>query len=166
MIAVLLTPFYYTQLCYTSLVQTSFYASGFLYSLKTHQILLLESKQRDDVSSLWSMLGGESKNGEEAQIAFQRIINKLLKINLKEKNIYPVYDYFHNTKNKLHYVFYVEVRSAKRFNGLKKGGLSWFTFSEAFKLPVTTQTKQDIIVGERVISAKWRDNEAKKLLTL
>lgn len=112
------------------------------------------------------MLGGESKNGEEAQTAFQRIINNLLNINLKVKNINPVYDYFSNIRNKLHYVFYVEVRSNKSFNGLKKKGLSWFTFNEALKLPVTAQTKQDIVVGERVINAKWRDNEAKKLLTL
>lgn len=148
-------------MCYTTPVQTSFYASGFFYSLKTHQILLLGSKEKNDTSSLWSMLGGESKNEEEAQAAFQRIINNLLNINLKEKNIYPVYDYFHNTKNKLHYVFYVEVRSNKSFNGLKRGSLSWFTFSEALKLPATAQTKQDIVVGERVINAKRRDNEAK-----
>lgn len=101
-------------------------------------------------------------NGEESQAAFQRIINKLLNINLKEKNIYPVYDYFSNSRNKLHYVFYAEVRSNKSFNGLKKGSLSWFTFNEALKLPATAQTKQDIVVGERVINAIRRDNEAKK----
>ena len=111
------------------------------------------------------MLGGESINGEEAQITFQRIANKLLSINLKPKDIYPVYDYFHNTYNKLHYVFYAEVGNIKNFNSLKKGSLSWFTFSETLKLHFTNQTKQDIIVSERVINAKWRDNEAKKLLT-
>lgn len=114
---------------------------------------------------LWSMLGGESINGEEAQTAFQRIINKLLNINLKIKDIYPVYDYFHNTKNKLNYVFYAEVGNTKSFDGLEGRDLSWFTFSETLKLPFTRQTKQDIIVGERVINAKWRDDEAKKLLT-
>lgn len=108
------------------------------------------------------MLGGEGMNGEESQAAFQRIVNKLLNINLKEKNIFPVYDHFHNTRNKLNYVFYVEIKSTKNLNGLKNRGLSWFTFNEALKLPTTAQTKQDIVVGERVINAKWRDNEAKK----
>lgn len=112
---------------------------------------------------LWSMLGGESINGEEAQTAFQRIINKLLNINLKVKDIYPVYDYFHNTKNKLNYVFYAEIRNTRIIGNPKNSNFSWFTFGETLKLPFTRQTKQDIIVGERVINAKWRDDEAKKL---
>lgn len=139
-------------------MQTSFYASGFLYSLKTHRILLLQSKQKDDVSTLWSTLGGESKEGEEALIAFQRIISNSLNINLKTKDIHPVYDYFHNTRNKSNFVFYAEVGSTKKFNDLKDGNFSWFTFSETLKLTFTQQTKQDIIVGERVINAKWRDD--------
>lgn len=141
---------------------SSFYTSGFLYSLKTHQILLLQPKQKTEDPS-WSMLGGESINGEEAQIAFQRIVNKLLNINLKPKDIYPIYDYFHNTRNKFNYVFYAETQDTKVFNKFKKGNLSWFTFSETVKLLLTSQTKQDVVVGERVINAKWRDDEAKKL---
>lgn len=112
------------------------------------------------------MLGGEGKDGEEAQVTFQRIISKLLNINLKVKHIYPVYDYFHNARNKINYVFYAEVGKAKVFNASKRGTLSWVSFRETLKLPFTTQTKQDIVVGERVINAKWRDNEAKKLLIL
>ena len=150
-------------MCYTASVQTSFYASGFLYSLKTHQILLLQSKQKKDVPSLWSTLGGDGIEGEDAQLTFQRIINRLLNISLKTKDIYPVYDYFHQTKNKLNYVFYAEIRDTRIFENSKKGNLSWFTFSETVKLLLTSQTKQDIVVGERVINAKWRDNEAKKL---
>lgn len=150
-------------------MHNSFYASGFLYSLKTHQILLLQSIQKndpdsigDDGSSFWSMLGGESKDGEEAPLTFQRIISKLLNINLKVKHIYPVYDYFHNVRNKINYVFYAEVGEAKLFNASKRGILSWVSFRETLKLPFTTQTKQDIVVGERVINAKWREDEAKK----
>lgn len=126
---------------------------------------MLQSKQNNDMEPLWSMLGGESINGEEAQTAFQRIMNKLLNINLKVKDIYPVYDYFHNTKNKLNYVFYAEIRNTRIIGNPKNSNFSWFTFGETLKLPFTRQTKQDIIVGERVINAKWRDDEAKKLLT-
>lgn len=143
-------------------VQTSFYASGFLYNLRTHQILLLESKQNKDIASLWSTMGGDSLDGEDAQLAFQRIINKQLKIQLKTTDIYPIYDYFHATRNKLNYVFYAEIRDVRTFDKFKKGNLSWFTFSETVKLLLTSQTKQDIVVGERVINAKWRDDEAKR----
>lgn len=141
-------------------MQTLFYTSGFFYNLKNHQIFLLESKQKDN-ESVWSMFGGESAKGEEAADAFQRIVKKLLNINLEEKNVCPVYDYFHNTRNKLHYVFYVEVGNSRNFKDLKKI-TAWFTFSDALKLTITSQTKQDIVVGERVINAKWRDDEAKR----
>lgn len=112
--------------------------------------------------SLWSTLGGDSIEGEDAQLAFQRIINKKLNLNIKVKNIYPIYDYFHSVRNRANYVFYAEVGKTKTFNASKKGIFSWFTFKETLKLPFTTQIKQDIVVGERVINAKWRDNEAKK----
>lgn len=151
-------------MCYTTTMHKSFYASGFLYSLKTHQILLLQSEKKDDISSLWSTLGGESKEGEEAQTTFQRIIYKLLDINLKGKHIYPVYDYFHDILNKVNYVFYAEIGETRIFNALKVGILSWFTFNETLKLSFTTRTKQDIVVGERVINAKWREDQAKKVL--
>src|SRR3989344_4413801 len=103
-------------MCYTALVQPPFYASGFLYSLKTHKILLLKSQQKDSADFLWSTLGGESSEGEEAQTAFQRIISELLNLNLKAKDIYPVYDYFQESRDKINYVFYAEVKSPHEFN--------------------------------------------------
>lgn len=143
-------------MCYTAAVQTSFYASGFLYSLKTHQILLLCSEQT------WSMLGGESNEGEEAEATFARIVNKLLNISLKEKNIHPVYDYFHDEKDKINYVFYAEVKKPQEFDCLEKDAYCWVAFKETPKLPFAAHSKQDVIVGERVINAKWREDEAKK----
>lgn len=149
-------------MCYNSTVQTSFYASGFLYSLKTHRILLLQPKQKEDSPSHWSTLEGDGIEGEGADLTFQRTISKLLNIDLKKKDIYPIYDYFHDIKNKLNYVFYAEIRNAKVFDNAKLGNLSWFSFSEIVKLLLSTQTKQDIVVGQRVIDSKWRDDEAKK----
>ena len=108
------------------------------------------------------MLGGDGKEGEEASTAFQRIINRSLNLNLKSKDIYPVYDYFHNTRNKPNYVFYGEVKSAKKFEDLKRGSPLWISFGETIKLPCVLQTKQDIVIGERVINAKLRDIEAKE----
>lgn len=134
----------------------SFYASGFLYSLKTHQILLLQSKQKDTTVSLWSMLGGESKEGENAKDTFQRIIHKKLSVDLKTKHIHPIYDYLHDAMNKINYVFYAEVKSPKKFNSHEESAFSWVTFSETVKLQFVARTKQDVIVGERVINLKRR----------
>lgn len=137
-------------------MQTSFYASGFLYSLKTRQILLLQSQQKDDL--VWSTIGGEGIEGEEALEAFRRIVQRILNIDLKTKNIYPVYDYFHEPLNKINYVFYAEIKSPKVFNSLKKD-FSWVSFSETLKMLFSAQTKQDVIVGERVINLKWRQSQ-------
>ncbi len=134
----------------------SFYASGFLYSLKTHQILLLQSQKNDDIISLWSTLGGESKDGEDAQEAFQRIVHELLDLNLKRKNIYPIYDYFHEKLDKVNYVFYGEVKKIPTLSSLQKSSLSWVTFSETLKFLFSAHAKQDVIVGERVINLKRR----------
>lgn len=144
-------------------MQTSFYASGFLYELKTHQILLLKSQQKDDSDFLWSTIGGESGEGEETAVAFQRIINELLDLNIKTKDIHPVYDYFHDGQDKINFVFYAEVKNPREFDRLKKDACSWVDFHEISKLPFTAHSKQDVIVGERVINAKWRDDEARKL---
>lgn len=143
-------------------MQTSFYVSGFLYSPKTHKILLVQTEAVNDLPALWSTLGGEGMDGEDAGATFQKVISKHLDVNLKPKNIYPIYDYFHDARKKPNFVFYAEVKDSKVPAKLRKNNISWFSFSEIVKLPFTSQTKQDIVVGERVISAKWRDDEAKK----
>lgn len=140
----------------------SFYVSGFLFSPKTHQILLLKIQQKDGTDFLWSTMGGESSE-EEAQVAFQKIISDLLDLNIKTKDIYPIYDYLHEARNKINYVFYAEVKNPKKLNSFKKDSFSWVYFDEISKLPFTPRTKQDVIVGERVINAKWRADEAKKI---
>lgn len=147
-------------------MQTSFYASGFLYSLKTHRILLLKSQKKDSADFLWSTLGGECVAGEEAEVAFARIINELLNLNLKTKDIHPIYDYFHDEKDKNNYVFYAEVKSPKELSSLQEDTFSWVTFHDMPKLLFSAHSKQDVIVGERVIHAKWRDDEAKKIVQI
>lgn len=151
-------------MCYTTSMHKSFYASGFLYSLKTHQILLLQYPKKDNVASLWSTLGGESKEGEEAQTTFQRIVLETLNVNLKMKHIYPIYDYFHDTRNKVNYVFYGEVKSPQFFNSFKENAYFWVAFNETLKLLFSDHTKQDVIVGERVINLKWRKDQKLQLI--
>lgn len=141
-------------MCYNVLVQTSFYVSGFLYHLRTQQILLLQSP------SIWSTLGGDSKEGEDAPATFQRIVYELLNINLKMNHIFPVYDYFHESLDKVNYVFYAEVGRAINFNTLKEETLTWVTFPQTLKLLFSSQTKQDVVVGQRVINLKQRQDYA------
>lgn len=131
------------------------HVSGFLYNLKSHKILLLQTKQKDD-STLWSMIDGESIRAEEPPVTFQRVIKKLLDLDVKPKNIYPIYDYFNDTINKDNFVFYAEVKNLPNFDPRGENTFTWIGFSETPKLPFTPHTKQDIIVGERVINLKWR----------
>ncbi len=123
---------------------------------------MLKFQKKDSTDFQWSTLGGESKGDEEAQDAFQRIIKELLGLELKTKNIYPVYDYFNEEKGKDSFVFYAEVKSPKEFKCLEEGTYSWVAFDEISKLPYAPHSKQDIIVGERVINAKWREDEANR----
>lgn len=102
------------------------------------------------------MFGGESFDGEEAPITFQRVVKKLLNVGLKDKDIYPVYDYFHETRDKINYVFYAEVKEAPVFNSTLKETPSWVSFADTLKFIFSTHTKQDVIVGERVINLKQR----------
>ena len=138
----------------------TFYASGFLYSLKTKQILLLQTGQSDDTVSTWSTLGGDSMDGEEAQATFQRVVHELLNVDLKVKHIYPVYDYFHKGLDKVNFVFYAEVGKNQNFDSINDDVLSWVSFQETPKLLFSTQTKQDVVVGQRVINLKERVDEA------
>lgn len=150
------------NLWYTAKVQTPFFVSGFLYSLKTHQILLLKTQKKDSSDFLWSTIKGENHKNENAPAAFQRIISQSLGLNIKIKDIYPIYDYFHDKWNKDNFVFYAEVKHSKQFDRLKKDNFSWVSFDEISKLLFTTNCKQDVIVGQRVINAKFRDDEESK----
>jgi hypothetical protein len=56
----------------------------------------------------------------------------------------------------MHYVFYAEVKKLIDIKPDDKRGLSWVTFKQTRKMPFDSQTKQDIIIAERVIKAQAR----------
>lgn len=132
------------------------YASGFLYHPSTQQILLHQPQKSP---SVWHMLGGKGHKAEDSKKAFQRVIYKLLAIEVDLKHIFPVYDYFHAPINKTHHVFYAQLTSMPRLNAIQKTTFSWFTFKQTLKLAFTEQTKQDMVVSERVIKAEIRSHE-------
>ncbi len=153
---------YISFLCYNLFMHKVFYASGFLYRPKSQQILLQQVAKDPSTatSSPWSIFGGINRKEEKTEIAFQRIIYDLLKVKLATKSIYAIYDYFHSGYKKFHYVFYGEVSETQNIHAPKGIIFSWFTFKQIIKLPFTEATKQDIIVGQRVIQAKLREGEA------
>lgn len=135
-----------------------FYASGFIYHLESQQILL----QQDNTFS-WSLFGQKGKSGQNPITVFQKAIFTKLGIKLALKSIIPVYDYFSKEEGGNHYVFYAQVKlKKKKFHMPKNSSAEWFTFKQITKLSFSGQIKQDIIVAERVIKAKARDEEAKQ----
>ncbi len=137
-------------------MQDSFTVCGFLYNTVTEQILLLQSNKNTDLSSSWSMIGAEGKPGEDPKSVFQDSVRKLLKIKLDPAQIYHIYDYRDKKSQKVNYVFYVEVDQAPKLDEVNENKLTWITFGETMKLLFTSNTKQDVIVGQRVINLKVR----------
>jgi ADP-ribose pyrophosphatase YjhB (NUDIX family) len=105
------------------------------------------------------MFGGISRQGEDAPTALQRILYEQLNIRIEAKNLFPVYDYFYQALNKIHYVFYVKVKKLYAPASLSDGVCSWFTFKQTTKLSLAEQAKHDVIISERVINAQAKSLE-------
>ncbi len=134
-----------------------FYASGFLYHSPTQQILLHQQRQAKNTSTFWQMFGEVRYKEEPIEAVFQEILYTFLKVKIPLKDIYLVYDYFHSTLHKTHYVFFAKVTEMPRLRLLQKDTISWFTFKQTLKLSVPEQTKQDLVVAQRVINAIDRE---------
>ncbi|MBI2442372.1 MAG: NUDIX hydrolase [Candidatus Levybacteria bacterium] len=130
----------------------TFYASGFLYLPQTQQILLQQGMNQ--TSPQWELIGGMSKKGESAEKAFARIVQEILHLKLPLKHVFPVYER-NDGDNKL-VILYADVTKAREFKPAKEHSFSWFTRKQVTKLPISSQTLQDIIVGQRVVDAKLR----------
>lgn len=136
----------------------SFYASGFLYHPPTQQILLHQS---DEDNVTLSTFGDKNKSSEKASDVFRRVILKSLGLEISEKNVLEVYDYFRNDLNLHCFVFFANARKATldfELNGVDTVG--WFPLKQISKLKLEDRVRQDIIVGQRVISYLERQKEA------
>lgn len=132
----------------------AFYASGFLFHPPTQQILL--QQQLNTSPALWSLVGGIHLVEESAEKAFQRIVQQFLKHKLPIKNIYPIYTYDREESEKNKAILYADIEEMIEFKPTKDFAFGWFTRKQIMKLPLDPQTKQDIVVGHRVIDAKTR----------
>lgn len=134
----------------------SFYASGFIYSLPTQQILLQQSSN----APFWLLFGDKSQKNEKPIQTFRRSISQQLKIKIPSKIIYFIYDYSKEQDENYH-IFYAQIENRSKKFRVRKGYIvEWFTFKQLSKLQLTEQTKQNIIVGQRVILAASRDKES------
>ncbi|MBI2034289.1 MAG: NUDIX hydrolase [Candidatus Levybacteria bacterium] len=133
-----------------------FYASGFLYHEPTQQILL---QQAYDDSPEWSLIGGVSLVRETAEEAFYRIVFSVLRVKLSFELIYPVYTYNKRNFEKKQVILYADIDDISRIRASKDNVLSWFSRKQIQKLPLDPQTRQDLIVGHRVIDARMRKSQ-------
>lgn len=137
----------------------SYHISGFLFHLKTQQILLHEIKNHNGKdNSVWTILTGEGRK-KDPKIEFKQLAKKMLGVNLPEDSIFSVYDYIDKIDRKTHLVFYGLIPQIKEFKETKERQLSWFQFKKAFKLKFADQVKHDIIIAQRVINAHSREVE-------
>jgi len=132
-----------------------FYASGFLYHPKSQQILL-QQPITADTGTEWSLFEGEGLKEETAEETFKRVIFLHLHLEIKPKQIFPIYSYFHDDKGKNNFIHYAIVRKMETFPSTKKAAFAWFSFKQIQKLRIPDQIKQDIIVGQRVIDSATR----------
>lgn len=148
-------------LWYTSTVHKPIYASGFLYHPTTHQILLQQAIVLDDSVSPLDMFSGVSHDREDSRATFARVILESLHVELKDKYIFPVYDYVSNdVHHKNVFVFYGQVRKLEAFPSGHGKKYQWLTFKQMTKISLDEQAKQDLMVSERVIHAAERTKAA------
>ena len=129
-------------------VHKPIYASGFLYHSPTGQILLQQITQ--DTDTTFSLFGDTSHDGLDPQTVFLNCLEKSLGVKIASSDIQTVYDYAPDGEG-AKYIFYVEVTDAvpKTYNA--KSNATWLHLSKLGKLPMTEQTRHDIVIGERVI---------------
>ena len=132
-----------------------FYASGFLYHPRTQQILLQQKNSADKYSE-WTLLGIEGSGDKTGEEVFQKAVEKILHLKLKQSAVKPVYEYVNGESNKQIYVSYAKINKLEKFNSKNGVEYCWFSFKAISKLKVSAQTKQDITIGQRVISSSIR----------
>jgi ADP-ribose pyrophosphatase YjhB (NUDIX family) len=131
-----------------------FYASGFLYHLRTQQILLQQPSAENE--SEWTMFSCWVNSNETAEDAFKRLIHDILKLELKEKAISPVYKYFDERIKKDHHITYARITKLEKFPSNSNTIFCWFNFKQIQKLNISPQTKHNLIVAQRVIDSALR----------
>lgn len=140
-------------------MHNEYYASGFIYHPASQQILL-HQHQPSEEPALWHLFGDVNQPEENPLRTFHRVLTEKLELPIKESHCHFVYDYIHKEKNIpvfMHYAVLEEIPEDDFWGDDITVG--WFLFKQIAKLPTAKQTKQDIIVGQRVINMALRQLE-------
>lgn len=141
-------------------MHNEFYVSGFIYHPASEKILLHQHQSSTEEPVQWHMFGGESTEGETPRETFHRIVSEQLGLPIKLTDCYFVYDYPHKEKKIPTYIHYAILEKLPEEELLEDSATTgWFAFKQIAKLPIKKQSKQDIIVGQRVINLAVRELE-------
>nr|MBI5455404.1 hypothetical protein [Candidatus Levybacteria bacterium] len=139
-----------------------FYASGFLYHSGSGQILLQQVNSTDQ-NPLWSLFEKKAIKNKTGQETFVEIFFDILGIKLKSNNINSIYTY--SSKDGTDYnIYYAEVKRLHKSKNPAKIEFAWFNFKQIQKLNISEQTKQDIMIGQRVIDSSIRKSLGQKTI--
>ncbi len=122
------------------MLSKKYYSHGFLYHPDSRQILL--QQKIDEKPPVWTLLEDLKK--------------------FHPKTVLPIYDYV--VKGKKHVISYAEVKSLGNFPAAKGFSFGWFNMKQILKLGLSSQTKQDIIVGQRVIDSQIRKDTGERTI--
>ena len=82
-----------------SKIQSKFYAGGFLYNPKTDEILLHKRDAKTKVNpNQWAFFGGLNEGDETPEQTFIREVHEELGIEIPERSIKPLCDYFNDIR--------------------------------------------------------------------
>lgn len=144
-------------------MHNNFYASGFLYHPKSEQILL-QQKNSADQNPFWSLFGKKVLKDKTGEETFVDVFFEKLNIKLKAKNVNSIYTYSTNEKGVNYNIYYAEVKRLHKSPDTSSNGLSWFNFKQIQKLNLSEQTRQDILIGQRVIDSSIRKGLGQKTI--
>lgn len=140
----------------------NFYASGFLYHPRSEQILLQQTNSAGQNPS-WSLFGKKEIKNKTGQETFRDIFYDCLGIKLKLQNINSVYTYSSNDGANYN-IYYAKVKRLHKPPSSSKTEFAWFNFKQIQKLNLSEQTRQDILIGQRVIDSSIRKGLGQKTI--
>ncbi|MFH1193764.1 MAG: NUDIX domain-containing protein, partial [bacterium] len=132
------------------------YAGGFLYNPKARAVLL---HRRDDKTifnpNKWAFFGGLNEAGETPKQTFRRELNEELGIEVSEREIKPLCDYFTKEHGIYRYAFFVESDLVKSRMRLDEGaGFEWVLIEKVFEYDLSEKSRKDLKVFLQLINEK------------
>ncbi len=139
-------------------VHKTLYASGFLFHIPSQQILLQQKQSISPVTTTsWVLFEKQYSKDKKPEDVFKGVLSKILNLDVNSLN--KIYSYNINPA-KIYSLFYATIDELKEFAPSQGYIFRWFSFKEVLKIRANEQTKHDIVVGQRVIDALERDNDA------